>query len=212
MTTTIILVRHGQTAWNTEQVFRGLIDIELDETGLKQAGLLAEYLRHRELEAIYSSPLRRAMQTAEAIAHCHGLAVEIAPGLNDMDFGEWQGLPLREVRNRFGELLEMWMLQPHRVRLPAGENLDIVRQRALALVNQVMEKHEGKIITLVSHRVVNKVLICALLGLDNSHFWDVRLDNCGITTFEFDNGRFVLAEHNNTSFLEPLQQEHLRDF
>jgi len=212
MTTTIILVRHGQTAWNAAEVFRGQIDIELDETGLEQAELLAEYLSHRELETVYSSPLKRAIQTATAIARYHGLAVEIAPGLNDINFGEWQGLPVTEVRTRFSELFETWVSDPHQVRLPSGESLDDVHQRALAPVNQVVDKHEGKVVVLVSHRVVNKVLICTLLGLDNSHFWDVRLDTCGMTTFELADGRFVLAEHNNTSFLEPLKHERLSDF
>jgi broad specificity phosphatase PhoE len=212
MTTSIILARHGQTAWNAAEVFRGQIDIKLDETGLKQAELLAGYLSHRKFEAIYSSPLRRAVQTAEAIARYHGLAVEIDPGLNDMNFGEWQGFSIQDVRIRFSELFEMWVSDPHRVRIPSGESLDDVRQRTLTLVNRIVNKHEGKVVVLVSHRVVNKVLICALLGLDNSHFWNIRLDTCGMTTFELDDGRFVLAEHNNTSFLEPLQQERLRDF
>jgi broad specificity phosphatase PhoE len=212
MTTSIILVRHGQTAWNAEEVFRGQADIELDETGLKQAELLAEYLSPRKLETVYSSPLKRAVRTAEAIARRHGLAVEITPGLNDIDFGEWQGLSLQEVRSRFSELLEMWVSDPNQVRIPSGESLDDVRQRALALVNQVVDEHEGTVVVLVSHRVVNKVLICALLGLDNSYFWNVRLDTCGMTTFEVDDGRFVLVEHNNTSFLDSLKLKRLRDF
>ncbi|HEY40554.1 MAG TPA: histidine phosphatase family protein [Dehalococcoidia bacterium] len=212
MTTSVILVRHGQTAWNAAEVFRGQIDIELDETGLKQAELLAEYLSHRKLAAVYSSPLKRAVQTAEAIARHHRLIVEIAPGLNDMDFGEWQGLSLQEVRTRSSELFEIWVSDPRQVRIPSGESLHDVHQRALALVNQVVKKHEDKAVALVSHRVVNKVLICALLGLDDSHFWNVRLDTCGMTTFEFDDGQFVLTEHNNTSFLEPLRQDRLRDF
>ena len=212
MTTTIILVRHGQTAWNVAQVFRGQIDIELDETGLKQAELLGEYLSQCKLDAVFSSPLKRAVQTAEAIVRHHGLAVEIAPGLNDIDFGEWQGLSFQEVRTRFNELFATWVSDPHRVRMPSGESLDDVHQRALAVVNQVVDKHEGKVVVLVSHRVVNKVLICALLGLDNSHFWDIRLDTCGMTTFELDDGRSVLVEHNNTSFLDSLQQERLGDF
>jgi broad specificity phosphatase PhoE len=95
--------------------------------------------------------------------------------------------------------------------MPSGESLDDVHRRALTMVNQVVEKHDGAV-ALASHRVVNKVLICALLGLDNSHFWDIRLDTCGMTTFEFTDGRFVLVEHNNTSFLEPLKQERLGDF
>jgi broad specificity phosphatase PhoE len=209
--TEIILARHGQTAWNVAEVFRGRIDIELDATGLKQAELLAEYLSHRKLESVYSSPLRRAAQTAEAIAQHHSLTAEITAGLNDIDFGEWQGLSREEVSNKYSELYSAWVTTPHRIRMPAGESLDDVRQRAVVLVNEVIEKHKGAVV-LVSHRVVHKVLICALLGLDNSHFWDIRLDNCGLTTFEFTEGRFVLDEHNNTSFLEPLKQERLGDF
>jgi len=209
--TEIILVRHGQTAWNVAEVFRGRLDIELDETGLKQAELLAEYLSHRKLEDVYSSPLRRAVQTAEAVARHHGLTIEISPRLNDIDFGEWQGLSREEVITKYSELYSAWMTTPHRVRMPSGENLDEVRQRVVALVNEVVEKHEAAV-ALVSHRVVNKVLICALLGLDNSHFWDIRLDTCGVTTFDFTDGRFVLAEHNNTSFLEPLKQARPSDF
>ena len=207
----VILVRHGQTAWNIAEVFRGQIDIELDTTGLKQAELLAEYLNHRNLEAVYSSPLQRAVQTAEAIVRHHGLTVEITLGLNDIDFGDWQGLSLEEVSNKFSKLYSAWVSAPHRVKIPSGESLDDVRQRATTLVNEVVKKHEGAVV-LVSHRVVHKVLICALLGLDNSHFWDIRLDTCGLTTFDLTNGQFVLTEHNNTSFLEPLKQERLSDF
>jgi len=209
--TEIILVRHGQTAWNKDEVFRGQIDIELDEAGLKQAELLGKYLGHRKLEAIYSSPLQRAVQTAEAIARHHGLTVEITAGLNDIDFGEWQGLSLEEVKNKYSKLHSAWVTTPHRVRFPSGESLDDVRKRAVAPVNEVVEKHERAVV-LVSHRVVHKVLMCALLGLDNSHFWNIRLDTCGLTTFEFTDGQFVLTGLNNTSFLEPLKQARLSDF
>jgi len=78
-------------------------------------------------------------------------------------------------------------------------------------VDEVVAKHEGTVV-LVSHRVVNKVLICALLGLDNSHFWNIRQDTCGMTTFACENGRFILTKHNDTSHLRPLPQAQLSDF
>ena len=78
-------------------------------------------------------------------------------------------------------------------------------------MNELIARYEGTVI-LVSHRVVNKVLICALLGLDNSHFWNVRQDTCGITTFTYRNERFILSEHNNTSYLKPLPKVQLTDF
>ncbi len=209
--TDMILARHGQTAWNLAEVFRGRIDVELDETGLQQAEMLGSYLSRRKLAAVYSSPLKRAMKTAGAIAGHHGLDVKVALDLVDIDFGEWQGLARQEVESRYGERYTEWMVSPHTVRMPSGESLDDVRQRAMRVVTEVIAGHEDTVV-LASHRVVCKVLICALLSLDNSHFWDIRLDTCGMTTFVRQDGRWILAEHNNTSFLESLEGERLNDF
>ena len=207
----IILARHGETDWNVEEIFRGRIDVELNETGIRQAELLARYLRYLRVAAIYSSPLKRALTTAEMVAGYYGLNVEIAPGLVDFDYGEWQGLSHDVVKSRYKELYAGWVRSPHRVTMPAGESLDDVRKRVLGLVDNVIAKYAGAVV-LVSHRVVNKVLICALLGLDNSHFWDIKLDTCGITTFTCENGRFILTGHNDTSFLKSIQKAPLSDF
>mgnify|MGYP001138203850 CR=1 FL=1 len=209
--TEIILVRHGETEWNVEEIFRGRIDIGLNETGMKQAELLAQYLSDLKIDAVYSSPLRRALKTAEMIGSYHKLDVEIAPGLIDFDYGEWQGLPHQEVKDKYKQLYAQWIKNPHQVRIPAGESLDDVRQRAIGVVDKAVAKYEATV-ALVSHRVVNKVLVCALLGLDNSHFWNIKQDTCGITTFTYENGRFILTEHNNTSYLKPIHQAPLSDF
>ena len=207
----IILARHGETEWNVGEIFRGRVDIALNETGMKQAELLAEYLSASKIDAIYSSPLKRALGTAEAIASHHQIGVEITPGLIDLDFGKWQGLSHREVKNTYRELFVEWISHPDKVKMPAGESLDDVRKRALCLVDDVAARYEGTVV-LVSHRVVNKVLICALLGLDNSHFWNIRQNTCGITTFTYESGRFILTKHNDTSFLKPVQKTPLADF
>jgi broad specificity phosphatase PhoE len=209
--TEIILVRHGETEWNVGEIFRGRIDIDLNETGRKQAELLGEYLSELKIEAIYSGPLKRALNTARAIARHHNLEVQNTNGLNDLDFGQWQGLSRQEVRDKYQEAYAEWLNHPERVRLPGGETLGEVRARAIKVVNEVITKHTGMVV-LVSHRVVNKVLICALLGLDDSHFWNIRLDTCGLTTFNYESGRFVLARHNDTSFLKPLKRGRLADF
>jgi broad specificity phosphatase PhoE len=209
--TELILARHGETEWNVEEVFRGRIDIKLNETGVRQAKLLAQYLRDVNIDAVYSSPLRRALNTAEVIARYHKLEVKIAPGLIDFDFGKWQGLSLQKVKNKYKELYAQWLENPHLIRMPDGESLDEVRKRALRVVDEVVAKHEGAVV-LVSHRVVNKVLICALLGVDNSHFWNIRQDTCGTTTFVYENGRFILTKDNDTSYLRPLSQAQPSDF
>ena len=209
--TQVILVRHGETEWNIEEVFRGRIDIELNETGMKQAELLAEYLSHVKIDAVYSSPLKRALKTAETIVSYHRLDIEIAPGLIDFDYGKWQGLAHQQVKDKYKELYAEWINSPDQVKMLAGESLSDVRERAMGVVSDVIAKYEGSVV-LVSHRVVNKVLICALLGLGNTHFWNIRLDTCGTTTFIYEDRRFILTEHNNTSYLKPMQKAPLSDF
>ena len=209
--TEIILARHGETEWNVKEVFRGRIDIELNETGIRQAELLAEYLSSTKIDTIYSSPLKRAVKTAETIAGYHKLDVEISPGLIDFDYGKWQGLPHQEVKDKYKELYAEWINSPERVKIPAGESLNDVRKRAISVVDDVIAKYKGTVV-LVAHRVVNKILICALLGLDNSHFWNIRQDTGGITTFSYENERFTLTKHNDTSYLKPLHKAPLGDF
>jgi len=209
--TTVILARHGETEWNVAEVFRGRIDVDLNETGVKQAELLAEYLSNFRIDTVYSSPLKRALKTAETIAGYHKLDVEIVPGLIDFDYGEWQGLPHQEVKARYREQYAEWLNSPDKVKMLSGESLSDVRKRATGVVDSVIATHKDTVV-LVSHRVVNKVLICALLGLDDSHFWNIKQDTGGITTFAYKNGRFTLTEHNNTSYLKPLHRTLLGDF
>ncbi|MFH0914690.1 MAG: histidine phosphatase family protein [Chloroflexota bacterium] len=207
--TEIILVRHGETEWNVAEIFRGRLDIALNETGLRQAELLARELSGWKLAAVYSSPLKRALQTAEPIARYHELVVKTSPGLTDLNFGEWQGRAREEVKNKYPQIYTEWIESPHKVRVPGGESLDEVRERATRLVEEVVAQHQGTVV-LVSHRVITKVLICALLGLDNSRFWNIRHDNCGVTIFDYRKGRFILNRHNDTSFLAPAGR--LADF
>jgi broad specificity phosphatase PhoE len=209
--TELILARHGQTAWNVFEVFRGQIDVDLDEIGLKQAELLAEYLSERKIEAVYSSPLKRALKTARVIASFHKLQVITTQSLIDLKFGEWEGLPVTEVQKKYPVLFQEWVKKPHLVKIPGGESLDDITGRLLVFINDLITKHKGTVV-LVSHRVVHKVLTLALLGLDNSHFWNIRLDTAAITTFAHENGRWVLNELNNTCYLRPLMQPKPKDF
>jgi len=207
----LILARHGETVWNVEKIYRGRTDVNLDEVGIKQAELLGKYLSGWELEAIYSSPLRRAMDTANIIARYQKVGVHIAKGLIDFDYGEWQSLPEQEARRLYPTLHNEWHNNPHKVKMPGGESLEDVGRRAIEVVNDVLSKCKGNVV-LVSHRVVNKVLICSLLGLDNSYFWNIKQDVGGITIFNYADGRFVLTRHNDTSHLRELQKSVLGDF
>jgi phosphoserine phosphatase len=207
----IILARHGETEWNVGEVFRGRADIDLNETGRKQAQLLGEYLSKETVSVVYSGPLKRALSTAKAIAGHHHLGVEITPNLNDLNFGEWEGLQVEEVKQKYPRPFELWATHPEKVRLPGGETLDEVRERAMKVVHGITVSDYSTVV-LVTHRVVIKVLVCALLGLDNSHFWNVMVDTCGLTTFHYERERFVLVRHNDNSFLRTIQINPLKDF
>ena len=210
--TEIILVRHGETEWNASEIFRGRADVGLNETGQKQAGALGAYLSQEKIEFIYSSPLKRAVDTAEAIARYQALEVNTIENLIDFHFGDWQGLSLRDVSERYPELYRDWKDTPEQVRIPGGESLADVRNRALPFVEDaIMRCGEGRVV-FVSHRIVNKVLVCALLGMELSHFWNIRIDLGGLTRFSCGDGRLVLTRHNDTSYLEAAGVKEGNDF
>ena len=197
--TRLILVRHGETLWNSELVYRGRSEIDLSTRGTWQAECLGVSLAQQEISAIYTSPLSRARQTADAIGRATGVDVADEQGLIDLDCGEWEGLSVEEVKRRNPELSRLWQSSPHLVRLPGGESLDDVTQRVAPLLDNVL-RQEG-VVVLVSHRVVHKVAICALLGLGNSATWQIQIDTAGVTVFDCAAGRNVLQRHNDTSHL-----------
>jgi broad specificity phosphatase PhoE len=210
MMTSIYLVRHGQTAWNKEEIFRGRTDVPLDETGLKQAELAGEYFKGVEIHSIYSSPLSRAWQTAQKIAQFHQLKVELLDGILDMSFGDWEGHAHQEIRKMDSETYRRWVDFPHLVVLPGGESLDDVKGRAMVALEEVIRKHSGKTLVLVSHRVVCKVMICAILGLDNSHFWQIAQDTTAINLIHYKKGKYILAMMNETCHLKALKEERVK--
>ncbi|MGE5592202.1 MAG: histidine phosphatase family protein [Betaproteobacteria bacterium] len=198
----IILIRHGQTRWNKEEVFRGRADIPLDETGLAQAEATARALAHVEIAAVYSSPLARAHETACAIARPHGLEVQLVDGFTDIDCGAWEGLPVEEARSRYPRMFEAWQRAPHTVTFPGGESLDIVADRAWAAIDQIAAvRAKDDVVAIVSHRVVNKLILLRALGLASSAFWKVRQDTCCLNIVEYGPGGCVLHLLNDRCHL-----------
>ncbi len=200
----IILVRHGQTEWNREERFRGWVDIDLDETGVRQAGAAAQRIAQWDVAAIYSSPLRRAIATAQIIANRLSLPVVPLEGIIDMNFGIWQGLSIGEVKGKYPELFDLWRYSPQSLEIPEGEGLEDVRKRVVATIDELTVRHESATVALVTHRVVCKVLLCHLLGLDNSHFWQIAQDAASINLFEMSEGKATVTLLNDTCHLRVL--------
>jgi broad specificity phosphatase PhoE len=203
----LILVRHGQTAWNAGadagEHFRGRIDVLLNELGRRQALEAGRRLASAPIAAVYASPLRRALDTALPIAEAHGLPVHPFQGLLDIDYGDWGGLSHVAVAEKWPDLYALWRSAPQEVQIPGGEHLDDVRRRAMEGVSTLVQRHDGEIIVLVGHQAVNKTLICALLGLGTEAFWRIRQDTGCINRFDYQAGVFSVLTLNETCHLRP---------
>lgn len=207
-TTHILLIRHGRTLWNHEERFRGRANIELDEVGEAQAEATANALLAAwDIDAVYSSPLRRARQTAEKIANPLILHARPHPGLLDIDYGAWEGQTIPEVRRRWASALETWLRSPHLAYIPGGETLKTVRLRALGALNEIAERHQGETVVIVAHTVVNRLLIMGVFGIDNQHFHHLGQDPCGLNLLTYDGDVFSLLKMNDTSHLDTSEDK-----
>jgi broad specificity phosphatase PhoE len=210
MTTRIVLIRHGQTAWNREARFRGQSDVPLEEFGLRQAKATGGYVAARwPVVAVYASPLSRTMKTAKAVARAQELRAKPLEGLIDINFGQLQGLLATEAEARYPDLFRAWAEEPHTVSFPDGESLEIVRARITAALEQVVARHRGQTVALVSHTVANRVLLCVVLGWGNDRFWRMHQETCAVNVFDVaDDGAFTIVQLNDTSHLQGLEEKN----
>lgn len=200
--TLIILVRHGQTEWNRIERFRGRADVPLNETGLAQAEATGRRVASEwQPVAVYSSPLSRAVKTAEVIAKHFNLPVQIHLSLADIDYGQWRGLTPDEVKERWPEIHHAWYNTPHTARIPGGETLDDLRVRGMTCVNELAARHAGQTIILVSHTAISRIILLAVMGLGNERFWRLKQDACAINVFEAEGGEFTIVSLNDTCHL-----------
>lgn len=195
----VILVRHGETYWNAEGRFQGRIDVELNTNGKRQAQCLADALKGVDVTAIYSSPLKRSMMTAEAIAETHDLEVMPVGEFNEIDHGLWEGSTIAQVREEDGDRYEEWMQHPEKVAFPSGETLADIRARSVKKLNEILAEHkDGDTVVIAAHDATNKVLIMHALDLDDAYFWRIKQGNASINILEYTNGQFTITLLNDT--------------
>jgi len=203
--TQVILVRHGQTAWNREERFRGHADIPLDETGFAQAKSTGIRIAAQwKPDAVFAGPLSRTIQTAEATAQLFNLTVQTEDGLIDVDCGDWQGLTPEEARQQWPDDFEMYLHSPANFHFPGGESLEEARLRAIKRVEGLGIHHPEQILMLVSHTALNRLILLSALGMDSSGFWKIQQNTCAINTFKMEDGHFTLTLLNETSHLLSL--------
>jgi probable phosphoglycerate mutase len=200
--TRFILLRHGQVEGITPPRFRGRRDLDLSDLGRRQAAAAAHYIAAEWRPAvIYSSPLRRCLQTAEPLARALHLGVATLDDLNDLDFGNWQWLTHEEARAREPVLFERWLSHPQQVRFPGGESLQDLFARAANVLRLVLERHVGLTVVLVTHDSVTRALLLETLGQAPAAYWQVAQDPCGVSEVLYDGERSSVRRLNETQHL-----------
>ncbi|TET39500.1 MAG: histidine phosphatase family protein [Dehalococcoidia bacterium] len=198
----LILVRHGETQWNRENRVLGHTEIKLNEEGRKQVESVALALREEKVAAIYCSPLKRTRETAEAIARFHQVGVEVDEAFKEMDAGELDGLTYEEMRDRYGDFLREWIRDAASLRMPGGESLAQVQQRAWQGVEGIIDRNPEGVVIVVSHNFAILCIICRALGLDLSQFRRLRLNVASISILNFGGWGIQLELFNDTCHLE----------
>jgi ribonuclease H / adenosylcobalamin/alpha-ribazole phosphatase len=188
MSTTVHVVRHGRTALNATGRFRGLADPPLDEVGLDEAERAAERLAGLPLVAVATSPLRRAVQTAAAVAGPHRLTPVPIDGLLDLDHGSWTGLIPAEAEALDPEAYRRFREDPRACTPPGGERLAAVEQRVDALLDALAAGHAGEEIAVVSHEIPIRLLWSGLMRVDGPAMWDLILPTAGVLTIRLHDG------------------------
>ena len=164
--TRILAVRHGETAWNRITRIQGHTDIELNDHGRWQAGRLAEALRDEPLAAVYASDLKRARETAEAVAHARDLPVHIHMGLRERGFGRFEGHTWAELEARYPEESTAWRKRVPDFAPPGGESLLQLQDRVVRAVNELAARHPGEQILVAVHGGVLDILYRAATRLE----------------------------------------------
>ncbi len=175
--TRLYLVRHGRTDWNDQGRHQGQADPPLNAQGHRQAEAVAEALASVPFDALYSSDLARARQTAEALARRLGLPVRLDRRLRELAQGAWEGLPATEIAARYPDLFALWRTAPSRVRPPGGETLEELLTRVTAALDEIAARHPGGQVAVFTHKLPIAVTLCRLQGLPLDRFWDQIPEN-----------------------------------
>lgn len=200
MPTTLVLVRHGETDWNVERRFQGSSDIPLNDNGRSQAQKLAQHLANEKFDAVYSSDLSRAAETAQTITQ-----QTIVPDvrLREIGFGVFEGFTFAEIEQKYPEQWDLW--RKREAPPPQGEDISFVADRVRRFFDEVMVKHADQRVLVVSHGGIIGLLTCQLLDHPPKKVWQFRFDNTSVTEFGFFPQGTVLLRLNDVCHLTQCQ-------
>ena len=204
MTTNVLLVRHGQTAANVEALYSGWSEVDLSDVGRMQARRLSEKLASVPVRAVYSSPLQRTLATAVTVAEPHGLEVSTVGDFIEINLGDWEGLYSHEIRQRWPDLWKQSQKDPSDLALPNGETFCQVAVRAVRAFEVVVADSKGSHVVIVTHDAIVRILAAYVLGVPNSIYRRLEIENASLTWIRIADGRRQLVCLNDTSHLAGL--------
>lgn len=204
----IFLVRHGRTALNVQQVFRGHLDGPLDDVGIRQSEQTGELLQDIDLGTIYTSPLERSVQTAAIISNFQKNGTEVLPeeGFMDLSYGVWEGKTYEEAEEEYPDVYDVWKRDPRKAVIPQAETLTVAKKRIWRAFERILANSSTASLAIVSHRVVNKLLLTGILGLSESDFWKVQQDTCCVNVIEYKNGEFTVLKVNHNAHIMSMKK------
>jgi ribonuclease H / adenosylcobalamin/alpha-ribazole phosphatase len=189
--TTILLVRHGETTLNLHGQFRGRADPPLTVHGAAQARAVAQALKPWRPASVLASPRLRATQTASEIGVANSCSVDIDARLDDIDYGQWTGLPRSEVASRWQEEFRRWMVAPEGLQLPGGEEVAHVAERVTSAVLDIAALRAGAATVLLTHDVAIRLVLCRLLMAPLAAMHRIRIGLTSITVLGMDDALFI---------------------
>jgi alpha-ribazole phosphatase len=197
-------VRHGITEFNSTRRFAGYSDVEMSAVGLRQVETLRDRLAGEKIDVVYSSDLKRAMVTAEVI--CSGRQVDIVacPELREVNYGEVEGLTYPEIRQRYPEVAELVANFNLRLNFPGGESFEEFIERVSKFADRLNRHAPSETVLVVSHSGPLRTLVCALMGIDHTCWWQLRFDNASLSIVDTYPRGAILSLLNETSHLKDL--------
>jgi probable phosphoglycerate mutase len=204
--TRILLVRHGHVEGIEPERFRGRMDVPLSALGRRQATATGARLAATSSFAdVYSSPLGRALATAQAIAEPSGQPVQLVADLNDLDYGEWQWKTYEEVRGASPVLFNRWLASPELIRFPGGDALQDLVARTADALRFVCEAHPHEAVVMVGHDSVNRAILMQALAQPLSAYWRLAQSPCAINELEIEDGQVRVLRVNDTTHLDGIR-------
>jgi broad specificity phosphatase PhoE len=204
----LYLDRHGETEWNRAGRLQGSRDLPLNEAGRRQVAALAELFRSRSISAAFSSPLRRARETAELILAGRGVPLQILPDLAEMRCGAWEGLDAAQREHRYPQVVKEWSQDPWRAAIPGAEPLEEVYLRARRVLGAILQEHVGQSVILSGHGFLNRVILISLLGRPRDAFWELKQPNASCHVLRWD-GAIPHRDLASSTFPPPDMSEIL---